>query len=173
MDSGKREVCLAIHHANTLNGHHRSQCKQTRKRGCGLRKPPNSWLWPEGQPHSSSTPPLGQSSSDVKPHLEAVVNTVPAAQPKSPLLLTAVVWPRSRSLSRANADPHAASPTRSQRWEPAGLKWALAYSKTSTGANIHEEKEWKCLFWQPCGMQPLQHQPASQSSLLPYPVQPC
>ena len=126
-----------------------------RKQGCSLGKPANSWLRPEGQPHSSSTPSLGQSSSDVKPHLEAVVNTVPAAQPKSLLLLTAAVWPRSRSLSCANADRHAASCTRSQRWEPAGLKRAPAYSKTNTDANIHEEKEWKCLFWQPCGMQPL------------------
>lgn len=75
---------------------------------------------------------LGQSSSDVKPHLEAAVNTAPVAQPKSPLLLTAVVWPRSCSLSRANADHHTARCTRSQCWESAGLKWALAYSKTNT-----------------------------------------
>lgn len=65
----------------------------------------------------------------------------------------------------------AASPSRSQHWEPAGLKWAAAaHSKTSTDADIHEKREWKCLSWQPCGTQPLQHQPASQSNLPPYPV---
>lgn len=154
MGSGKREVHLAIHHANIFNGHHLSESRQEWEQGCSFGKPANSWLWPEGQPHSPSTPPLGQSSSDVKPHLEAVVNTVPAAQPKSLLLLTAAVWPHSHSLSCANTDRHAASPTRSQRREPDELTQAPAYSKMNTDADEHEE-EWECLFWQPCRTQSL------------------
>lgn len=71
-----------------------------------------------------------------------------------------------------NADRHTASSTSGRRWEPAGLKRALAHSKTNADTNVRKEKEGKRLSWQPCRMQLPKHQPASQSSLPPYPVQP-
>lgn len=72
---------------------------QRRKQGCSLQKPVNSWLCPEGQPHSSSTHAPGQPSSEVKPHLEAVVSRVS----EHSLLLTAAVWPCSCSLPCASS----------------------------------------------------------------------
>lgn len=80
MASDEKEVYLTIHHA--LNATALLYANRLeRKQSCSLQKAVNTWLRPEGQPYSSSSPALGQSSSEVKPHLGAVVSTVPAAQP--------------------------------------------------------------------------------------------
>lgn len=153
MASDEKEVYLTIHHA--LNATALLYANRLeRKQSCSLQKAVNTWLRPEGQPYSSSSPALGQSSSEVKPHLGAVVSTVPAAQPHPcccnscglalvPLPVQCQQW-----LSHSQ-------PFQEPALEPARLKWAAAHSKTITDTDTHEKKEWKCLFWQPCGTETL------------------
>lgn len=88
-----------------------------RKQGSSLQKPVDSWLSPEGQPHSWSTPAVGQSSSEVKPHLElwsaGLVQHSPSpwccSQPRSgpaptpsPVPAAAVVQPALPAASTGN-----------------------------------------------------------------------
>lgn len=86
-------------------------------------------------PLSWSTPALGQSSSEVKPHLEAAVSRACAAQPQPLLLLTAAVWPCSRSLPSANSGRHAASPSSSQ-------------CCAEMGCSLQQNHHWRSYTWE-------------------------